>query len=275
LLGEYKKALKGRASPPCGKVAGMLIHHTNLADAAPDRRKLVCYDCGVACDLSKMREDRLVALRSLGATERPAPRGALPVIDGDDMVDVSERGGGATAEHHNPRESARRERVRLAGFQGAGAPWTTYRVRLTKLGRAAFLGHLDLMRLLARALRRAELGLAVTRGFSPKPRMTFGPALSLGVPSLGEIVDVDLEHAAGAPIAADEVMARLGAVMPQGVELTGCEVVTPGVTPGLGKAIVAADLAIRPAPDGIVHDAARLARARSTGRTRRRSCACA
>ena len=37
LLGEYRKALKGRASPPCGKVAGMLIHHTNLADAEPDR----------------------------------------------------------------------------------------------------------------------------------------------------------------------------------------------------------------------------------------------
>src|SRR5204862_739971 len=55
LLGEYRKALRGRASPPCGKVAGMLIHHTNLADAEPDHRKLVCYDCGVACDLTKMR----------------------------------------------------------------------------------------------------------------------------------------------------------------------------------------------------------------------------
>ncbi|HEY0192900.1 MAG TPA: TIGR03960 family B12-binding radical SAM protein, partial [Kofleriaceae bacterium] len=59
LLGEYRKALKGRASPPCGKVAGMLIHHTNLTEAEPDQRKLVCYDCGVACDLTKMRDDRL------------------------------------------------------------------------------------------------------------------------------------------------------------------------------------------------------------------------
>ena len=78
LLGEYRKAMKGRASPPCGKVAGMLIHHTNLEDAEPDRRKLVCYDCGVACDLVKMREDRLVALRGLGATERTGDRQPAP-----------------------------------------------------------------------------------------------------------------------------------------------------------------------------------------------------
>ena len=98
LLGEYRKALKHRASPPCGKVAGMLIHHTNLADAEPDRRKLVCYDCGVACDLSKMRDDRLVALRVLGASERPAARGSV-MVDGDEStLDISERGGGSPAE---------------------------------------------------------------------------------------------------------------------------------------------------------------------------------
>src|SRR5262245_13074222 len=124
LLGEYRKALKGRASPPCGKVAGMLIHHTNLADAEPDRRKLVCYDCGVACDLSKMREDRLVALRALGA-EHPTTRASLPVVDGPTLVDVSERGGGSPAELADPgdatharsldRETVRAERVRLAG----------------------------------------------------------------------------------------------------------------------------------------------------------------
>src|SRR5439155_25879947 len=74
LLGEYRRALKGRASPPCGKVAGTLLHHTNVAEAEADHRKLVCYDCGVACDLVKMRDDRLVALRALGALQ-PVPRG--------------------------------------------------------------------------------------------------------------------------------------------------------------------------------------------------------
>jgi hypothetical protein len=243
LLGEYRKALKGRASPPCGKVAGMLIHHTNLEDAEPDHRRLVCYDCGVACDLTKMRDDRLVALRTLGADKRPEPHGPV-----------------------SPHETERAERVRLAGHNGAGEPYTTYRIAFAKVGRAAFLGHLDLARLLARSFRRAELALANTRGFSPKPRMTFGPALGLGVPSLHELMDVDLE---GAELSADDVKTRLASVCPPGIEIRECSVVRLGGHPlviakrpdiGLGKLIDAIDVVIAPAPDGIVHDAARLER---------------
>ena len=288
LLGEYKKALKGRASPPCGKVAGMLIHHTNLADAEPDKRKLVCYDCGVACDLTKMRVDRLVALRALGATERPASR-ALPVVqDGAELLDVSERGGGSPAERGaevgdaiKNRETDRAERVRLNGHHGAGLPYSTYRIRFAKVGRAAFLGHLDLVRLLSRSFRRADLPLAMTRGFSPKPRISFGPALGLGVPSLGELMDIDLEHvvpgakswdaqdAAGrVALSPDEVRERLAAVCPPGIEIQSCAIVRlaghrdagKDPAPGLGKLIDAVDVLIQPAPDGMVFDAARLQR---------------
>ena len=165
LLSEYRKAMKGRASPPCGKVAGMLIHHTNLADAEPDRRRLVCYDCGVACDVTKMRADRLVALRALGATEKP--QRALPVVTDGSLVDVSERGGGSPAERGEvskakDRETERAERVRLAGHFGAGLPYTTYRIRFAKVGRAAFLGHLDLVRLLALVnTAMADAGIAI------------------------------------------------------------------------------------------------------------------
>src|SRR5690606_31465311 len=79
LLREYRKALAGRASPPCGKVAGTFVHHTNVQDAQADKRRLVCCDCGVACDLGKMRRDRLAALKALGA-ETPGERARLPVL---------------------------------------------------------------------------------------------------------------------------------------------------------------------------------------------------
>ena len=67
-----------------------------------------------------------------------------------------------------------------------------YRLRYTKLGRVAFLGHLDLVRHLPRIFRRAGLELFYSAGFHPKPELSFGPALGLGIPSLGELVDVTL-----------------------------------------------------------------------------------
>ena len=56
----------------------------------------------------------------------------------------------------------------------------------------AFLSHLDLIRALPRSFRRIEVPLYYTSGFHPKPDMTFSPALSLGVASLAEVLDVKL-----------------------------------------------------------------------------------
>jgi radical SAM-linked protein len=168
----------------------------------------------------------------------------------------------------------------LNGHRGAGAPYSTYRLRFAKIGRAAFLGHLDLVRLIARTLRRADLPLAMTRGFSPKPRLVFGPALGLGVPSLGELMDIDLEHAPRGlrtwefaegmervELGADEVRDRLAAVCPPGLEIQDCRIVrlaghalAKNPDPGLGKLIQAVDVVIRPIDDGIAYDAARLER---------------
>jgi len=215
-------------------------------------------------------------------------RGGAIVVEGADLVDVSERGGGSPAEvttdgalaSPRDRETERAERVRLNGHHGAGAPYSTYRVRFAKIGRAAFLGHLDLIRLLARSFRRADLPLAVTRGFSPKPRISFGPALGLGVPSLGELMDCDLEHivpglrsweigdAPRTEMSADDVRDRLAAVCPPGIEIQSCEIVRLAGHPtapkrpdaGLGKLIDAVDVLIQPAGDGMAHDAARLQR---------------
>ena len=67
-----------------------------------------------------------------------------------------------------------------------------FRLRFAKTGAIALLGHLDLMRELPRVIRRAGVKTAYTEGFHPKPDMSFGPALSLGVASLDEYADVKL-----------------------------------------------------------------------------------
>jgi radical SAM family uncharacterized protein/radical SAM-linked protein len=165
LLREYRKALKNRLSLPCGKVAGAFVHATNVRDAVADEKKLVCYDCGVACDLSAMREQRLVYLRKLGSEE---PRPPAPKAQPRN-----------TLEPRKPPKLVQAEARR-------------YRFVYEKLGASAFLSHLDLIRALPRSFRRLELPLFYSSGYHPKPDMMFGPALSLGVSSLCEILDVKI-----------------------------------------------------------------------------------
>lgn len=170
LAREYRKALANRLSLPCGKAAGMFVHHTNLAEATGDTKNLVCYDCGIACDMGAMRDERLVYLRKLGADDkRPPPPSPL---DAPARLTTGDK-----------------KRRPVAFTQGQPR---RYRFAYTKLGASSLLSHLDLIRALPRTFRRLDLPLFYSTGFHPKPDMTFGPALSLGVASLVELVDVKL-----------------------------------------------------------------------------------
>jgi radical SAM family uncharacterized protein/radical SAM-linked protein len=279
LLSEYRKALASRLSPPCGKVAGQLIHHTNLTEARADSRRLVCYDCGVACDLTRMRQERLDYLAALGA-DAPAPPRERPARVADGEVEAGDAGdpgdaapgsdapgsdaGAGAADARPPRDAgnARSKKGRKGRRQPRGVslpevPHVTYRLGYAKVGRAAYLGHLDTGRMLARLFRRAGITLAYSRGFHPKPLVQFSPALSLGVPSLGELLEVTLEASAAMPAA--ELLERLREVSPEGFVFTSAHELPAG-SPSMGKRITACDLLIAPAPDGMAHDAARLGR---------------
>ena len=82
--------------------------------------------------------------------------------------------------------------VTLSAPQAGGGGRMKQRVRFTKLGKVRFLSHRDLARVWERALRRAGVRVAYSEGFSPRPRLSFGLALSTGYESLGEYLDIDL-----------------------------------------------------------------------------------
>ncbi|HEV8325100.1 MAG TPA: TIGR03960 family B12-binding radical SAM protein [Myxococcota bacterium] len=208
LLTEYRRALKDRASPPCGKVFGKLLHATNLAEARAERGKLVCYDCGIACDMARMREERIEFLAELGAAEPPpapvpaAPPESLPEVAAPEAT---------LAVPAAPAQRRRQERAPAFGAaQGEGVK---YRVVFVKRGVAALTGHLDLTRLLARVVRRAGFMPIYSQGFHPKPDFAFGPALALGMESAGEAADLRLVE----DVPAGELVARLNAVASEGV----------------------------------------------------------
>ncbi|NLJ41720.1 MAG: DUF2344 domain-containing protein [Clostridiales bacterium] len=65
--------------------------------------------------------------------------------------------------------------------------------RYTKDERVKYISHLDFMRLLQRTLRRADIPVAYSQGFSPHPKLSFASALAVGVTSEGEYMDIYLD----------------------------------------------------------------------------------
>jgi radical SAM-linked protein len=118
-------------------------------------------------------------------------------------------------------------------------------VTLGKLGSMALIGHLDLVRLFDRALRRAELPIAFTGGFHPGPRLSPANALPLGSTSSGEVVDFELTQAID-PIA---FLQRLAAQLPAEIPLYGVTEVAldePSATKRLDQAEYYLRLAVEP-----------------------------
>ncbi len=85
-----------------------------------------------------------------------------------------------------------------------------FRLRVTyaETGRLVMLSHLEIARALERAVRRAGLPYAVSQGFSPHMKQSFGSALPVGVGGLEEIFDVSLTDY----VSPEEALARLQAV---------------------------------------------------------------
>ena len=96
------------------------------------------------------------------------------------------------------------------------------RIVFSKTGRAKYVSHLDLVRAMTRAVRRADIPLWYTEGFNRHPYLTFAAPLSLGFEGLRETMDIRM--ADEFPFV--ELVARLNAVLPEGlVAISAADVV--------------------------------------------------
>ncbi len=253
LAGEYQKALRSRLSPPCGKAAGDKIHHTKLADAEADHRKLVCYDCGIACDMSNMRDERIVALRTLRSAKDKRDSEALDIPAPGSLGNQPDL---VPAEALVGRMAPSNLEEGNAWKANAEAAHSRLRLVFGKHGPLRFLSHRDLLRILPRMFRRASVELAFSRGYNPIPRMTFGPALALGMAADEEVVDIDIllersrEDLAG--MLSDEERTQMGVAVverireaaPPGLTIIDGRLLEPGAVK-LPKLIEAADYAVQ------------------------------
>ena len=66
------------------------------------------------------------------------------------------------------------------------------RIKFSKHGVLKFIGHLDVMRYFQKAIRRAEIDIAYSTGFSPHQIMSFAAPLGIGLESNGEYMDIEV-----------------------------------------------------------------------------------
>lgn len=67
------------------------------------------------------------------------------------------------------------------------------RVKFKKSGAMKFIGHLDVMRYFQKALRRGQIDVVYSKGFSPHQLISFASPLGVGLTSDGEYMDMQLE----------------------------------------------------------------------------------
>lgn len=90
-----------------------------------------------------------------------------------------------------------------------------YRLKFCKVGKICFIGHLDLMRLFQRALKRANLPISYSNGFNPHQIMSFAIPLPLGMESIAEYLDIQLQE----DLEQNHIKNCLNNVMPDGIEI--------------------------------------------------------
>ena len=118
-------------------------------------------------------------------------------------------------------------------------------VQFEKTGAAKYISHLDLQRSIQRAIRRAGLPIAYSQGFNPHMQISYATALSLGIESKCEIMELTLQK----DIPAKAIMDGMNAALPPGLYVSGCrEVVETGKkAQSLASVIMRAQYEITPA----------------------------
>lgn len=89
------------------------------------------------------------------------------------------------------------------------------RIKFSKQGNMKFIGHLDIMRYFQKAMRRADVDIRYSEGFSPHQIMSFAAPLGVGLTGSGEYLDIEVLSTESSK----KMVERLNAVMVEGMEV--------------------------------------------------------
>ncbi|MDO5539827.1 MAG: TIGR03936 family radical SAM-associated protein [Eubacteriales bacterium] len=114
------------------------------------------------------------------------------------------------------------------------------RIKFSKYGAMKFIGHLDVMRYFQKVMRRADIDIAFTGGFSPHMIMSFALPLGVGVTSSGEYLDIEIHT----PISSKEAVRRLNEVMVEGICVQSFRQIEEGKSGKAMSLVAAADYTV-------------------------------
>ncbi|MEK7773755.1 MAG: TIGR03936 family radical SAM-associated protein, partial [Deltaproteobacteria bacterium] len=108
--------------------------------------------------------------------------------------------------------------------RAADVPPCRLRLKFSKTGVLRFLSHLELINAIVRGIKRAGLPLRYSQGFHPLPKVSFSAPLPVGIESLEEYMDMELDPSS-ARLEPKGILERLNAAMPEGISFLECGVI--------------------------------------------------
>lgn len=110
------------------------------------------------------------------------------------------------------------------------------RIKFRKWGSMKFIGHLDMMRYFQKVMRRADVDIRYSEGFSPHQIMSFAAPLGVGITSDGEYLDIEVHSTKSSK----EMIDDLNATMVDGVDIVGYVALPESAKPAM-SIVAAAD----------------------------------
>ena len=94
------------------------------------------------------------------------------------------------------------------------------RLKITKDKSIRFISHLEYVRTIERAIRRAKLPAAYSEGFNPHLKFSLASALGVGVVSYAEFCEIELAE----PMMAEEAVEKMQKALPRGIRILAADV---------------------------------------------------
>jgi radical SAM family uncharacterized protein/radical SAM-linked protein len=259
LAREYIKGIRARISPPCelpvkvidGRPTAIAPSHEEFERVIG--QPLLCYNCGLECDLTVSREhldkalalhkevrsykDRIAALPGTALPGIALPGTALPGTARIPACSDSEAQSIGGTGDSNSQPPALASSVKPKPIPSEKL--FRYRSSYSKMSQVKYISHLDMTRALPRAFRRARIKLGYSQGFHPMPLIHYGPALGVGCEGENEL----LEFHSPDQLIEDDFLMRLNPVLPAGLTFRSLDLLS-AEDPSLTKLINRAEYTV-------------------------------